>query len=255
MAKENLKERLRRKQHELRQRGSSGNIVFLKPDTTIRVRILNMGKEEDFVKEVTQFYLGGDIKGIISPATFNEPCAVMEAFLELKESKDDSDKQLAKKFNPRKRYLAFCAIYKDLKGKEVEDNSPKFVLLTNSMYQDVLDLYLDEDDWGDMTDPIKGYDLKLKRTGSGKNDTEYSVIACQKSPCPKPFDTKIYNLDDEVRKSIPSYDETKEILDKFLGTDISEETPDNDGDSDDEEPKKSTPLKKKKILPKKRDLE
>lgn len=236
MAKKGLKERMQDKQKELKERASSGNIIFLKPDTTIRVRILNMGEEEDFIKEVTQFYLGDEIKGVISPITFDQPCALFNAYKELREG-DDEEKELSKKFNIRKRYLAYCVIYKDLKGKEVDENSPKFVLLSSTMYQQILEYYLDEDEWGDMSQTnMKGYDLKLKRTGSGKTDTEYTATACKNTLCPKPFNRKVYDLDKEVQKEIPSYEDTKEILDKFLGEDISEE----------EKPKKKKIIKKGK---------
>lgn len=242
MSKESLKERLRNKQKDLKSRGTGGNMYYLKADTTVRVRILNMGEEEEFVKEVIQFYLGGEIKGVISPATFNEPCAIYEAYQNLKASEDNEEKEMAKMFNIRQRYLALCLIYKDLKGKELEDNPVKFVLLTSSMYQSIIEYYLDEDDWGDMSQPgPEGYDLKLKRTGSGITDTEYHVSPCSKTPLPKAYLKKVFNLDEEVRKIMPTYEETKELLSKFLGDDISNEKPK-------EEKKKKRLIRKKKDL-------
>jgi len=230
MAKKLLKDRLKERREELKAKGQSGNLFFIKADTTTRVRILPAGAEEEFVKEITQFYLGGEIKGVISPASFHEPCAIMEAYDELKESKDDDDKSLAKKFTPRQRFLALCVIYKDQAGKEIdEQNSPKFIVLTSGMYQDILNLYLDEAEWGDMTDPVNGYDLKLGRTGSGKTDTEYTVTACKNTPAPKAFSKKVYDMDEEVRKITPSYEDTKKIIAQFLN--IKE-------DDDDEKPAK-----------------
>ena len=113
--------------------------------------------------------------------------------------------------------------------------SPKFVLLAAGTYQDILEKYLDEDEWGDMTDPEDGYDIKIKRTGSGKTDTEYTVTPCKNTRAPKGF-RKSYNLDEEVRKILPTYEQTKAFLDQFLGL-----------DPEDEEPKK-----KKKIIRKNR---
>jgi len=43
---------------DLKARGQQGAIYFMKPDTTVRVRILSMGEENDFIAEVIQFYLG-----------------------------------------------------------------------------------------------------------------------------------------------------------------------------------------------------
>ena len=228
MAKKALKERLQKKREELKSRSQGGNIFFIKPDTTTRVRILPVGEDEEFVKEVTQFYLGSEIKGVISPSSFGKPCAIMESYEELKDSKDDEDKTLAKKFAPRQRYLAYCLIYKDEKGKEIDENSPKWVLLTSGMYQDILDLYLDDDEWGDMTDPEKGYDLKLGRSGSGKTDTEYSVVACKNTPIPKPF-KGVVDLGEQLKEIVPTYEETKEFVARFLNLD----------EEPDDEPKKS----------------
>ena len=242
MTKESLKERLKKKKEELKAKSQQGAIYFIKADTTIRVRILNMGEEEEFIKEVTQFYLGSDIKGVISPDTFGEPCAINEGYDELKNSDEDDDRELASKFSPRNRYLAYCVFYKNEKGKEVDENlSPKFLLLTSGVYQDILEKYLDEDEWGDMTDPKEGYDIKIARTGSGKNDTEYSVTPCKNTPTPKGF-TGVYDLDEEVRKIMPSYDKTKEFINQYLGLD-----PD-----DEPEPGKEKKIIKKKIIKKKR---
>ena len=246
MAKESLKERLRKKQSELKSKGGSGNILFLKDGQTVRARVLPAGKEQEFVIEVIQFYLGSEIKGVISPATFGEPCAIYDAYNELKSSKDNEDKEMAKKFNPRRRYLAYCVLYKDDRGKEVDENSPKFVLLTSSQYQKILDLYMDEAEWGDMTQlDDNGYDLKFGRTGSGKMDTEYTVAPCKNTSCPKPF-AKTHDIVQEVHKIMPSFEETKELLDKFLGSSVIDE--------EEEESKKPTGKKKIKRV-KKNDLE
>lgn len=247
MAKESLKERLKKKQAELKAKGQQGAIYFQKPDTTVRIRILNMGEEEEFIKEITQFYLGSEIKGVISPDTYGEPCAIMEAYEELKNSDEDDEKELASKFPPRNRYLAYCVFYKSTTGGEVDQNlSPKFILLTSGVYQEILEKYLDEDEWGDMTDPAEGYDIKIKRTGSGKMDTEYTVTPCKNTPTPKGF-REIYDLDTEVRKVMPVYEKTKEYIEQYLGLD-----PESSPDEGREEKK----IIKKKIIKKpKSDLE
>lgn len=232
MAKADLKERLRKKKQELKARSQQGAVFFQKADTTVRMRILNMGEEEEFIKEVIQFYLGDDIKGMISPSTYGLPCAVMEAYETLKDSDDDDDKELANKFSPRNRYLAYCLIYKDDRDKEINESiSPKFMLLTGGVYQEILDLYLDETEWGDMTNPEEGYDLKIKRVGSGKKDTEYTVTACKNTSIPKKYYGP-YNLDDEIKKIIPTYERTKMFIDQYLGLSSEEE--------DESEPSKST---------------
>jgi hypothetical protein len=245
MGKLTLKERLLQKKKELKDRSSNkkSNLIFIK-EGTLRVRVKPTGEDEDFAIEVITFFLGKGHVGFISPSTFNEPCAVMEAYDRLKASKDEDNKLLAKKLSPKTKYLIPVVVYKDEKGKEVdEENSEgKFVQITSGMYNDIIDFFLDEDDWGDFTDVENGYDLKLTRSGSGKMDTEYSVTPCKNTPTPKKY-RKVIDLEEEVRKLLPTYEETEDAINGYLNT-----SPDDDESSDDEsrEKRKSRNKDKKK---------
>ena len=154
----------------------------------------------------------------------------MEKEEELKQSKDEDDKELAKRLIPRRRYVIGGIIYKDDKGNGVDyDGQNRRGLIAGAVYQDIIDLYLDEDEAGDMTDPITGYDIKIVRTGSGKFDTSYSVRNCKSSKLDKKYRSEL-NLEDIVRNQIKSYDELEEELNKFLN-----EVPE---DEEDDKPKK-----------------
>lgn len=113
----------------------------------------------------------------------------------------------------------------------------KAVLISSGVYQDIIDLYLDEDDYGDMTDPIKGYDIKIQRTGSGKNDTTYSVRPCKPSKLDSKYRGTI-DLEGIVRNQILSYDELENKLREFLNEDY---------DEDEEEVPQSKSKKKNKV--------
>jgi hypothetical protein len=127
---------------------------------------------------------------------------------------------LAEKFKPKKKYVIPVLQFKDLKGKEIIPKSAgKLVLVTGGIYQTLVDYSLDPEQ-GDFTDPKKGYDLKLTRTGSGMTNTEYSVIPCRPTPLDKKYN-KIYDVAEILRKSMPSYDETKSLLKRFMGKDSS----------------------------------
>ena len=109
------------------------------------------------------------------------------------------------------------------------------MMVPRSVYQDIIDLYLDEEDWGDMTDPVEGYDIKITRTGTGKNDTSYSVSPCQKTKLDKKYRGEV-DLEKAIRANILSYDELEEKLASFL----------NEGDDDeDERPRKKSSSKSK----------
>lgn len=239
--KPGLKDRLKQKKKEIRERGKGNQNLIFQKEGTLRVRLRPTGEENDFIFEVTQFYLGSEIKGVISPSSVGLPCAIMEKYEELRESKDPDDKELAKKFSPKKRYLAPVVVYSDLKGKQVDkDNSGKLVMLTNAQYEKIIDLFLDNDDWGDMTQmDKKGYDLKLVRVGTGQYDTEYDVSPCKNTSIPKGFEGEI-DLEEEVMKVIPTFEETVEYIEAFLSGGISEE------EEGEEKPKKKKKKKKKK---------
>ena len=228
------RERMIKRKEDLAKRSGKG-LIF--PKTGIlRVRVKNPGDDQEIGIEIIQFYLGQELGGVISPATFGESCPFMEKYEELKTSKSSSDKALAGKLVPKRKYVIGGDIYKDEKGKELDpDKLNRGILIPRGVYQDLTDLYLDEDEWGDMTDPIEGYDIKINRQGSGMTDTSYSVTPCSKKPLPKERRGNI-DLEEIVRKEIKSYEDLEELLEKFLDSA-------GDDDADDEEPK----AKKKKL--------
>lgn len=243
------RERMLERKKKFAEKSSGGGIIFPK-EGTMRVRLVSQGPDKELGLEVIQFY-SPKLGGIISPATFDEPCPFMDKFKELKNSSDEEDQALAKLITPRRRYLVGGTLYKDEKGKEIDtDNVCKPILVPRSVYQDIIDLYLDEDDWGDMTDHSEGYDIKITRSGKGKTDTTYSVTACPKGKNPKEQYIQDIDLEEIIRGQMLSYDELEEKLDDFLngaGTDDDEEedTPKKKS-SDKKSSKKEKEHKKKK---------
>ena len=234
------RERMMKRKEDLAKRSGKG-LIFPKTGT-LRVRIKNPGDDQEIGIEVIQFYLGQELGGVISPATFDEPCPFMEMYDELKSSKNSKDKALAGKLVPKRKYVIGGDVYKDDKGKEVDtDKINRGILIPRGVYQDIIDLYLDEDEWGNMTDPVEGYDIKINRSGSTMTDTSYSVTPCSKKPLPKERRSNI-DLEAIVRKEIKTYDELEELLGKYLVT-----IGDDFDDEDDDEPKKKKDKKKIKV--------
>ena len=165
----------------------------------------------------------------------------MEKYEELKESDDPDDNELPKKFVPKKSYLAPVLVYQDMKGKKIdEEHSGKLVQLSNTQYQEIIDLYLDNDEWGDMTQTDdNGYDIKLSRTGTGQYDTEYGVTPFKNTICPSKY-AKPVDLEAMVRNVVASYEETLSAINEFL----------NMGDEDAEE--KPVKRAKKKVVKRKK---
>lgn len=238
------REKMLARKKKLEEKGSGNGLIFPK-EGTLRMRIKSPGDDQELGMEVVQFYIPG-VGGVISPATFDEPCPFMEKYEELKQSKDEDDKELAKRLIPRRRYVIGGIIYKDDKGNGVDyEGQNRGVLIAGAVYQDIIDLYLDEDEAGDMTDPVTGYDIKITRSGSGKFDTTYSVRQCKPSKLDKKYRSDL-DLEKIVRDQIKPYDELEEELNKFLN-----EAPDDDEEDDAPKKKKKSSLDKTKKKKKK----
>ena len=165
----------------------------------------------------------------------------MEKYDELRNSDNDEDKELAKLLVPKRRYALGGLVYEDEKGKKIGyDGKDRVILVTRQVYQDVVNLYLDEDEAGDMTDPRKGYDIKVTRTGEGQFDTSYSVQNCKPTALDKPYRGEV-PLEKMVRAQIKSYEELEEVLKKFLN-----ESEDDDDDDEPKPKKKSSKVSSKK---------
>jgi hypothetical protein len=242
-----MNSKLRKKLEERKKKlkdGGKGNMVFVKADETKRVRVLPVGGEEEFGREVMQFFFSKEIGGIISPKSVDQPCPVLEKYEELKDSKDEDDSELAGKLRPKTKFVIPVIVKKDKAGKEVDEQlGVRLMMIPKGVYQQMIDLFL-EPEQGDFTHAEEGYDLKITRTGSGQFDTEYSVVPCKPSPTPKKY-RKPVNIEELLTKEIPTYEAAQEMLNKFLGVD------NEDDDEDDDNPKKKKLKKKKKDLSKK----
>lgn len=234
------REKMLARKKALEAKGTNSGFIFCKEGVT-RVRIKSPGPDEELGIEMIQFYLGDKIGSVYSPQTFGEPCPIMDKYLELKDSSDEDDKELAKKLIPKRRYVIGGIVYEDEKGKKpAYDGKDRVVLITRQVYQDIINLYLDEDEAGDMTDPKNGYDIKITRVGKGQFDTTYSVMKCKESALDKSM-SKPVELEKMVRAQIKDYEELEEILRTYLNEESDED--------DDDEPRP----KKKKLASKSKD--
>jgi hypothetical protein len=227
-----LRARLKKQKRELKNRSQGAQFFTIKDEGTVRMRPLPCGEEEEWGMEITFFYLSKEAGGgFVSPMTFGEPCPLMKLYNELSKSKKASDKELAKRIKPQKKFMVPHIRYKDEKGKKVDyEAGVKLLILSGGQYQKLIDLFLDEDN-GDFTDPKTGYDIKYTREGKGKMDTRYDLMPGKPSPLDKKFN-KIYDVKAMVRAVIPSKDEIKDRIEKFLSL------PSEDDSSEEKTPKK-----------------
>ena len=231
--KKSLKQRLLDRKNKISTGGGGGFILKLKEEKTYRIRILPVGDDKEFYADLVSFYLGNteELGEVISPSTIGDPCALLEKYNELKSSKVDEDKVIAKTLVPRNKTVLPIVMYEDEKGKTIDEkNSKRLLQVTGGVLQEIIDLYLDEDEGGDMTNTKKGYDLKITRTGKGMKDTKYSVRACKPTALPKEYWNEEFDLEAAVREQISPYDVTATKLDNYLGS-ISGSDDDEDDDA------------------------
>lgn len=229
MAKKGLKERLAERRQKLNEKGGNSHFHYTKVGDT-RIRIVG-NPDEDWARELVTFYVGKST--VISPATNGEPCALMQFHEKMKNSSNAKNKKFAEMLRPKKKWVVAALKYADSKGAEPDANGVRLVLLTNDIYGELIDLFVDDDEAGDFTDPINGYDIKIKRTGQGKQDTKYSLLQCKPTKLPKEFRSG-NNLDDMIAAATSTFEQTEELLSKFLSG------------SNDEEEEQEAPKKKKK---------
>jgi len=222
MANEPLKERLAKRRKKLKERGQGSGVFFIKEGKT-RIRVLPIKDDEDWAFEMTHFYLGAVVKGVFSRSTIGEDCPIIELYEKWKNSSDSTDKDKAKRITPRSKYLVPAILYKDERGKELdEERGITLVMLPTTVYGQMLDAYLDPD-LGDHTNPETGYDIKITRTGTGKTDTEYSMGAMRPSVLPKKWATPIDLEELILKKALLSAEGVQDKLDEYLALEGEEE--------------------------------
>lgn len=241
---EKLRKKLEKRKQQINDKGKGFGYEVFKEGKKV-IRALPVGDDEDFAMEVEMFYLGKDIGSFISPRTFGDACAVYDAYEELRKSKDEDDNTTAATFKPKKMNLMAGLVAKDERGKVWDDEKgATLIKITGGMASELIDWMLDEDA-GDFTDAKEGYPIKVKRTGSGQFDTEYTLIKLDKQKLPKIYN-KVYNLEKMIKAIIPTFEQTEEFLNQFLGGGVDEDKPKKKKKGSKDKDKKSSSKSKDK---------
>ena len=140
--------------------GGRGNNTFWKPEVgTHNIRILP-AEDGDPVKEL-HFHYNLEKGGVMCPKrNFGDECPICEFATSLYYDGDDASKEQAKKLFSTARYYAASVV----RGQE--ERGPVLWSFPKTAYKAIIETILDED-YGDVTDPKKGFDLKV--TYVGKN--------------------------------------------------------------------------------------
>lgn len=132
-------------------------------------------------------------------------CPVCEVVEKLRNSKDPIDQALVNDMRSQTRAMMnIVDLGSPEKGVQIYECGSRVL-------QDVLGFFVDPD-WGDLTDPERGYNVIIERQGSRQNDTRYTVRA-RKSATPIDKEEWLEQLNDLNRIAKGgTYDQVKAIL-------------------------------------------
>ena len=174
-----------------------------------------------FYKGALQHKVGENY--VFCPKTEGKPCPICEKYNKLWKIETPASIKLAREIKPKEQYLYNIVVRQE--GEKVNETPDKvFVYMAGKKLHGALMNYFWDEEYGDLTDCDAGYDFILVKEDdpSGSGFPSYVNSKPRKNPS-KLFENdatiekvlrEFKNLDAEVE--ILSYDELKEMLDRFL---------------------------------------
>ena len=173
-------------------------------------------------KERWFYYNIGNNPGLLAPYQFGKPDPIQELITKLRDDGSKESYELAKKLYPKMR------VYAPVVVRGEEDRGVRIWAFGKTVYQTLLNIMLDED-YGDITDPKTGRDVKVvctKPPGRMWATTEVrprgkQTQLCENTGTAKEWLNAIPDLEDMF--TLKSYDELEKIVNDWLNGDSSEE--------------------------------
>ena len=113
-----------------------------------------MWRPQEGEESVVRLLAFSDNPGLLAPYQFGNPDPIQELITQLRDEGTKESYELAKKLYPKARYYAPVVV----RGEE--DKGVRIWSFGKTVYQSLLNIMLDED-YGDITDPIEGRDIKV----------------------------------------------------------------------------------------------
>jgi len=169
-------------------------------------------------KELWFYYNIGNERGLLAPYQFNDPDPIQELITKLREEGSKESYELAKKLYPKMRTYAPVVV----RGEE--DKGVQIWGFGKTVYQNLLGLMLDED-YGDITDPQTGRDIKVtctKQPGRQWSMTEVrprgkQSLLSEDTDRAKEWTSSIPDVTETYQ--CKSYDELSKIINDWLSDD------------------------------------
>ena len=152
---------IRKKLGQLSGQNSKKNIMWRPEEgseTTVRLLAYPDNDGQPF-KELMFYYNIGNNRGLLAPYQFNKPDPFQELITKLRDEGTKESYELAKKLYPKMRCYAPVIV----RGEE--DRGVRIWAFGKNVYQTLLNYMIDED-YGDISDPHDGRDVRITCTKS-----------------------------------------------------------------------------------------
>ena len=150
---------LRKKLAQLSGQNSRSNLMWRPQkgkESTVRLLSFPDNDGQPF-KELWFYYNVGNNPGLLAPNQFGNPDPIQELINKLRSDDTKESNELAKTLYPKMRSFAPVIV----RGEE--DKGVRLWSFGKTVYQDLLKTMLDSD-FGDITDPKNGFDVKVEVT-------------------------------------------------------------------------------------------
>ena len=218
---------IRNKLNQLSGNSSKRNTMWRPQEgeeTTVRLLSFPDNEGQPFMERWFYYNIGNN-PGLLAPYQFGQPDPIQELINKLRDDSSKESYDLAKKLYPKMRCYAPVIV----RGEE--DKGVRVWAFGKMVYQSLLNIMLDED-YGDITDPLEGRDVKV--TCSKPPGRQWATTEVR----PRGKSSKLSENTDQSRDwaaSIPNLDDmytckTYEELEKIVNDWLSGDDVDSSGD-------------------------
>jgi hypothetical protein len=147
---------IRKKLNQLSGNSSRRNVMWRPQEgEEASIRLLSFPDNDGQpFKELWFYYNIGNNPGLLAPYQFGKPDPIQELIQKLRDDGSKESYELAKKLYPKMRSYAPVVV----RGEE--EKGVRLWAFGKTVYQSLLNIMLDED-YGDITDPLEGRDVKI----------------------------------------------------------------------------------------------
>ena len=217
---------IRRKLNTLSGTNSRQNVMWRPQEGeehTVRLLSFPDNDGQPF-KELWFYYNIGNNPGLLAPYQFGNADPIQELITKLRDDGSKESYELAKKLYPKMRCYAPVVV----RGEE--DKGVRIWAFGKTVYQSLLNIMLDED-YGDITDPEDGRDVKVVCTKAPGRQWATTEVRPRGKQSPLNESTAKVN---EYTSGIPSLDEmytckSYEELEKIVNDWLNDDESDSDG--------------------------